>query len=100
MGFYYPGYRGINDDRNLMNLRADIHNLYDAHVFVLEPKREVYTEASGSYPQTYVPHVLEEDSEVWTMVHNVPVEGIDNTRGEVHFARLPTPYYSSSGISW
>lgn len=85
----YTAGKGINAVENLMKLRADLHKLYDAYDFVLVPKREASPQGEGENPPTYVLHVLGQGvGEIWAGLHNVPVQGIDHTRSELHFARF------------
>lgn len=90
MGRYAPDGLGINSHRNIVNLRADLHKIYDANIFAFVPKREIYGPDSGTNPLSYVFHVLRADDvgEVWAMFHNVPTQGMEHTMREFHFARF------------
>ncbi|SPN96772.1 uncharacterized protein DNG_00292 [Cephalotrichum gorgonifer] len=81
---------GIDSHRNIVNLRADLHKIYDANTFVFVPKKEIYGPDSGHDPLPYVLHVLKNDDvgEVGTMFHNVPLQGTEHTMREFHLARF------------
>lgn len=90
MALYTIGPQGIDSSENLVNLRADLHNVYDAQDFVFVPKREIYgADADVDNTPAYVLHVLGADvHDIWAEFHNVRVQGIRHTMAEFHFVRF------------
>ncbi|KUI63042.1 hypothetical protein VP1G_10168 [Cytospora mali] len=64
---YGDGQRFINDDRNILPMRHDLHTLWDAHIFALVPKQGEFVAHVLTIPK---PAVGEFASE-W---HNMPVQ--------------------------
>ncbi|SPO00546.1 uncharacterized protein DNG_03294 [Cephalotrichum gorgonifer] len=80
-----PRLKDINDTGNLLTLRADIHGSYDAKMFAIVPK----TGPNGVI--TYVTHFLgdaDQDRQVRSLYHNVPLYYASHTVPEAHLARF------------
>jgi HNH endonuclease len=74
----------IDDKRNLILLRSDLHSIFDARNFAIVPKLPSVQEKP-----VFVVHVLASDvsSEIVQLYHNVPLQPLTGIRMEFLFAR-------------
>ncbi|KAK1674261.1 hypothetical protein BDP55DRAFT_613011 [Colletotrichum godetiae] len=92
MARYGMDTRDVNDSRNMMRLRADIHRCFDARVFSIIPKPEFASDDPQTSPNrniAYVLHVFGSNMEEFSdMYHNMCVQYLDNTSRQYLFARF------------
>ncbi|KAK2037072.1 hypothetical protein LZ31DRAFT_589132 [Colletotrichum somersetense] len=93
MSRYGVDMRDINDSRNLIRLRADIHRCFDTRLFTIVPKPEFASAISDTLFTTtapaYVLHVFGANAEEFSgLYHNTRFQYLDNTSREFLFSRL------------
>jgi len=83
MSIYAINTRDIDDESNLVRMRADIHKCFDDRMFVFAPK----TDKDGK--QHYVVHAVHEgDTEVRDMYQNTAAQAIGRVSREYLLARF------------
>lgn len=85
-------YPDIDDIKNILSLRADVHICLDRHMFALVPKIEMF-ETNSSTEQTenhtYTLQVLTDDSAQFTKAfHNILLPHLQGVAAEYLFARF------------
>ncbi|TKW60060.1 hypothetical protein CTA1_3132 [Colletotrichum tanaceti] len=93
MSRYGVDMRDVNDSRNLIRLRADIHRCFDTRLFSIVPKPEFASAISDTSSTTAAPaymlHVFGANVEEFSgLYHNTRFQYIDNTSREFLFSRL------------
>ncbi|PQK17510.1 hypothetical protein BB8028_0008g00210 [Beauveria bassiana] len=93
MSRYGVDTRDINDSRNMIRLRADIHRCFDTRMFSIIPKPEFASDdpdtLSPGRSIAYVLHVFGSNIEEFSdMYHNTCVQYLNNTSRQYLFARL------------
>ncbi|KZL87264.1 hypothetical protein CI238_12888 [Colletotrichum incanum] len=94
MSRYGVDMRDVNDSRNLIRLRTDIHRCFDTRLFSIVPKPEFASAISSDTWSTttapaYVLHVFGTNvGEFSGLYHNIRFQYLDNTSREFLFARL------------
>jgi len=75
----------VNNSRNMMLLRADLHSIFDARTFAIVPKT-----AQDQENPTFVVHVVLSDvsSEIVQLYHDVPLQPLTGLAIEFLFARF------------
>ncbi|KAH0425471.1 piwi domain-containing protein [Colletotrichum camelliae] len=93
MSRYGVDMRDVNDSRNMIRLRADIHRCFDTRMFSIVPKPEYASADPDTSPLdrsiAYVLHVFGSNIEEFSdMYHNTCFQYLDNTSREYLFARF------------
>lgn len=83
MSIYGTGVRDIDDESNLVRMRADIHKCFDDRLFTMVPKPD------GDSGLHYAVHAVDEgDTEFRDLHHNTAVQNIARVSREYAFARF------------
>ncbi|KAK1570206.1 uncharacterized protein LY79DRAFT_594448 [Colletotrichum navitas] len=93
MSRYGADLRDVNDSRNLIRLRADIHRCFDTRLFSIVSKPKFASSISDTLSTTtdpaYVLHVFGTNiGEFSSLYHNMCFQYLENTSHEFLFARL------------
>jgi hypothetical protein len=88
--FPHGGDIGIDNPKNIILLRADVHKLYDSRNFVVVPKKESLAPDNRNSPSSpeYVVHYIGRLTGEWKLYHNVPLQRLDGTHWKLYFARF------------
>ena len=83
MSIYGTGVRDMDDESNLVRMRADIHKCFDDRLFTIVPKPD------GDGGLHYAVHAVDEgDTEFRDLHHNTATQNIERMSREYAFARF------------
>jgi hypothetical protein len=76
---FTPGLTDVNNVRNILCLRADLHSLFDSRMFAIVPKNS-----------KFATHILSKNmaADYWPTYHNVPVRHLHDEPAPFLFARF------------
>jgi len=81
MSIYGTGVRDMDDESNLVRMRADIHKCFDDGLFTMVPKSD------GDSELHYAVHAVDEgDTEFRDLYHNTAIQNIARMAREYDFA--------------